>query len=228
MLRLILMTSLLFLYSCGRPLTENEVAFASAVQGNTLDLKNVRLVEGAPVVPITFYRKDRPRLACRERILPPTKEGVVTAKPAAVALFNKVYFTKDWYLEDYMSEFPEQMDLIAAMLLAHELTHVWQWQNRETTGYHPLRAAAEHGGNTDPYQFDLTTSPDFLSYGFEQQGAIVEEYICCRALDPTAPRTQRLHEMLGQHFDLAALPGERRERDVVIPWADAEVEGICR
>lgn len=227
MLRLFLMACLVFLFACGRPLTEQEIAFASAIQGDTLDVSNVRLVEGAPVAPITFYRQNRPRLACRERILPPPKEGPVTAKPAAVALFNKVYFTKDWYLEDYMSDFPEEMNLIAAMLLAHELTHVWQWQNRKTTGYHPLRAAAEHGGSKDPYLFDLSTSPDFLSYGFEQQGAIVEEYVCCRALDPAAPRTQRLHDMLGAHFDLSPLPGQRRERAVVIPWADAEIDGIC-
>ena len=219
---------LLFLASCGRPLTEQEIAFAGTIQGNTLDVSNVRLVEGAPVAPITFYRENRPRLACRERILPPTEEGVVTAKPAAVALFNKVYFTKDWYLEDYMSEFPEQMNLIAAMLLAHELTHVWQWQNRKTTGYHPLRAAAEHGGNKDPYLFDLATSSDFLTYGFEQQGAIVEEYVCCRALDPKAPRTQRLHDMLRAHFDLEPLPNQPREQAIVIPWAEAEIDGICR
>ncbi|MDX1742871.1 MAG: hypothetical protein R3186_04655 [Ruegeria sp.] len=224
----ILMMALVLLASCGRPLTEQERTFADTVQGETLKLDRVRLVEGAPVAPITFYRKSRPRLACRERILPPSEEGIVTAKPAAVALFNRVYFTRDWYLEDYMSEFPEQMNLIAAMLLAHELTHVWQWQNRETTGYHPLRAAAEHGGNSDPYLFDLSTSPNFLSFGFEQQGAIVEEYVCCRALDPKAPRTQRIHDMLSVHFDLPPLTEQPRERDIVIPWSGAKIEGICR
>lgn len=224
----ILMMFLILLASCGRPLTEQERAFADTMQGSTLNLDRVRLVEGAPVTAITFYRKARPRLACRERILPPPEEGVVTAKPAAVALFNRVYFTKQWYLEDYMSDFPEQMNLVASMLLAHELTHVWQWQNRRTTGYHPLRAAAEHGGNKDPYQFDIESSPDFLTYGFEQQGAIVEEYVCCRSLDPTAPRTQRLHDMLSAHFDLSPLPDQRRERDVVIPWSGAELAGICR
>lgn len=224
----ILMMALVLLVSCGRPLTEQERSFADTVQGETLNLDRVRLVEGAPVAPVTFYRKSRPRLACRERILPPSEEGIVTAKPAAVALFNRVYFTRDWYLEDYMSEFPEQMNLIAAMLLAHELTHVWQWQNRETTGYHPLRAAAEHGGNSDPYLFDLNTSPNFLSYGFEQQGAIVEEYVCCRALDPKAPRTKRIHDMLNVHFDLSPLPEQPRERDILIPWRGAKIEGICR
>ncbi len=224
----VLFLALLLLASCGRPLTDHERAFADAVQGETLNLDRVRLVEGAPVAPITYFREARPRLACRERILPPIEDGMVTGKPAAVALFNKVYFTRDWYLEDYMSDYPDEMNLIAAMLLAHELTHVWQWQNRKTTGYHPLRAAAEHGGRKDPYLFDLDTSPDFLSYGFEQQGAIVEEYVCCRALDPGAERTQRLHEMLGTHFELDPLSKGNRERDVVIPWSGAKIKGICR
>ncbi|WP_170607054.1 hypothetical protein [Ruegeria arenilitoris] len=228
MVRLFLIIVLCFFASCGRQLTEQERAFASNIQGNTLDLDRVRLVEGAPVAAVTYTRKARPRLACRELILPPVKTETVTGRPAAVALFNRVYFTKDWYLDDYMSKYPERVNLIAAMLLAHELTHVWQWQNREKTGYHPLRAAAEHGRQSDPYLFDLDTSPDFLAYGYEQQGSIVEEYVCCRALDPGAPRTQRLHDMLQPHFDLASLPNGRRESDVLLPWDGAEIEGICR
>ncbi len=224
-----LLISLLFLcVACGRPLTVHERAFVSKIHGDTLNLDRVRLVEGAPVAAVTFTRKARPRVACRERILPPVKEETVTGKPAGVALFNHVYFTKDWYLDDYMSQYPDQVNLIGAMLLAHELTHVWQWQNRKTTGYHPFRAAAEHGRKDDPYLFDLDTSPDFLAYGYEQQGAIVEEYVCCRALDPDAPRTKRLHDMLSAQFEVSKLPGNRRESSVLIPWAGAEINGICR
>ncbi len=227
MIRCVIVLFAVLLTACGRPLTDTERAFVQNVHGESLELDRVRLVEGAPVAPITFHRKPRPRVACRERILPPVKEEIVTSKPAAVALFNRVFFARDWYLEDYMSEYPDEMNLVAAMLLAHELTHVWQWQNRKETGYHPLRAAAEHGSSDDPYLFDLDTSPDFLSYGFEQQGAIVEEYVCCRALDPDAARTRRLHDMLGKHLNLAALPTDGRESDVVIPWRGAKVEGIC-
>lgn len=228
MIRLISILIFLLVFSCGRPLTDKERAFAANIQGAKLDLTPVRLVEGAPVASVTYERKARPRQACRERILPPIKSETVTGKPAAVTLFNRVYFTKDWYLDNYMSQYPEQMNLVAAMILAHELTHVWQWQNRKITGYHPLRAAAEHSGRNDPYLFDLETSSDFLDYGYEQQGAIVEEYVCCRALDPEAPRTKRLHKMLAKHLDPAALPGAGRESDVVIPWSGAKVQGICR
>ncbi|MEX0316849.1 MAG: hypothetical protein AB3N21_02790 [Ruegeria sp.] len=218
---------LLFVAACGRPLTETERAFAARVHGDALNLDRVRLIEGAPVGNITFKREPRPRLTCRERILPPVEEEIVTGKPAAVALFNRVFFTRDWYLEDYMAEFPQTVDLVAAMLLAHELTHVWQWQNRRRTGYHPLRAAAEHGVSNDPYLFDLSGDPDFLDFGFEQQGAIVEEYVCCRALAPDAPRTMRLHEMLSEVMPVADLPGARRENDVLLPWKGVQLKGIC-
>ena len=80
----------------------------------------------------------------------------------------------------------------------------------------------------DPYLFELEGAPDFLQYGYEQQGAIVEEYICCRALDPAAARTKRLHDMLRGAFPVADLPQSRqRERDVLLPWRGAEVRGIC-
>ena len=219
--------ALFLLAACGRPLTETEAAFAYMLQGDQIDLNRVRLVEGAPVGSVTFRRKARPRVACRERILPPVKEEIVTSSPAAVTLFNKVYFTRPWYVENYLPAYPEQILLIRAMLLGHELTHVWQWQNRARTGYSPLGAAVEHGATDDPYLFDLAEAPDFLDYGYEQQGAIVEEYICCRALAPDAARTKRLHALLSGAFPVADLPGAERESDVYLPWKGAELGGIC-
>ena len=214
------------LSGCGRRLTGTEVEFASRIHGAALDLAQVRLVEGAPVGNVTFKRKARPRVSCRERILPPPKEEIVTTKPAAVTLFNTVYFARDWYVKNYLPAYPERLYLIEAMLLAHELTHVWQWQNRARTGYHPLRAAAEHGNSDDPYLFDLDGAPAFLRYGYEQQGAIVEEYVCCRALAPEAARTKRLHAMLKGAFPVSDLP-QSRESEVYLPWNQAELRGIC-
>lgn len=224
-LRLLLILALFA--SCGRSLTETEKAFALSIHGDQLDVDRARLVKGAPVGSFTFKRKVRPRLACRERILPPGKEEIVTVSPAAVTLFNKVYFTKDWYTTNYQPGYPEQIHLIAAMLFAHEMTHVWQWQNRDRTGFSPMRAAAEHGQSDDPYLFDLNGAPDFLSYGYEQQGAIVEEYVCCRTLDPDAARTKRLHTMLSGAFPVSDLPGDWTGADVNLPWKDAKVKGIC-
>jgi hypothetical protein len=218
---------LLLLSSCGRPLTENERAFAGTLMGDSLDFAAVRLHDGAPVRAITMTRKARPRTTCRERILPPEKVGeVIQTKPAAVALWNTVMFSGDWYIDDYLPDYPDRIGLIAAMIFAHELTHVWQWQNRKTTGYSPLRAAREHGGGADPYLFDLSAEPRFLDFAFEQQGSIVEEYVCCRALAPQAPRTKRLHALIGQAMPVSDLP-QSRAYAVRMPWDGVELKGIC-
>lgn len=226
-MRLVLLACLLVLSACGRPLTENEVAFSRMLHGDTLDTSRVRIVEGAPTRAVTFRREPRPRTTCRQRIVPPPTGEIVTSKPAAVAVYNHILFDKDWYLDDYVPQYPDQIGLVAAMLLAHELTHAWQWQNRSVTGYSPWRAAREHGGERDPYLFDLASDPKFSDYGFEQQGSIVEEYVCCRALDPTAPRTQRLHEMLSDVMPVTPLP-KGRAHAVGLPWDGVEIEGICR
>ncbi|MEX0340584.1 MAG: hypothetical protein AB3N11_16275 [Arenibacterium sp.] len=225
---MILTICLLSLFACARSLTPNEVALSNSIMGASIDTDRVRLVRGAPVAAVTFRRKARPRVTCRERILPPVKDAIVTAKPAAVTIFNTVFFARDWYTDDYARGYPETLNLSAAMLLAHELLHVWQWQNRVVTGYSPLRAASEHNASPDPYLFELSGAPDFLSFGFEQQGAIVEEYVCCRALDPDAQRTQRLHDMLAAYLPVTPLPpGGQRESDVLLPWRGAQTRGIC-
>ena len=224
MLRALLV--LLVLAGCGRPLTQNERAFLGTIHGETLNMDRMRLHDGAPTRAVTFRRKPRPRITCRELILPPATEAVVTSKPAAVAVYNTVLFDKDWYIDDYLPDYPDRIGLIAAMLFAHEATHVWQWQNRVITGYSPLRAAAEHGGGADPYLFKVDPTQRFLDFGYEQQGSIVEEFVCCRALAPQAPRTQRLRALIAQVMPIAPLP-QNRAHDVALPWDGVEVAGIC-
>ena len=226
MARCLILIVLLGLVSCGRPLTESERAFIGTIHGDTIDLDRVRLHDGAPTRAVTFRFKPRPRTTCRELILPPVTQEIVTSKPAAVALWNRVLFDKDWYIEDYLPDYPDTVGLVAAMLFAHELTHVWQWQNRKVTGYSPLRAASEHGAGRDPYLFETDGDLKFLDFGFEQQGTIVEEYVCCRALAPNGPRTERLHTLIGEAMPVAPLP-QSREWDVRLPWDGVKLRGIC-
>ncbi len=218
---------ILLLAACGRPLTDTERAFAAQIHGPNLDLSKVRLHDGAPTRAVTFKRKPRPRTTCRELIFPPDppEEKVITTKPAAVALFNTVLFDKDWYLDDYLPDYPDRIGLVATMLLSHELTHVWQWQNRALTGYSPLRAASEHSPGGDPYLFDLSDKK-FLDFGFEQQGSIVEEMVCCRALNPQGARTKRLHALVRQVMPVAPLP-QSPAHDVGLPWDGVDLENIC-
>ena len=223
---LLALLALTIIAACGRPLTPQEIAFAKTIHGPELNVAKVRLHDGAPTRAVTFRRKARPRTTCRELILPPATEEIVTAKPAAVAVFNTVLFDKDWYLDNYLPDYPDQIGLVAAMLLSHELTHVWQWQNRKKTGYSPLLAASEHEQGSDPYLFEIANTRTFGDYAFEQQGAIVEEFVCCRALAPQAPRTKRLHTLISGAMPVAPLPLSR-EYDVRMPWNGVEINGIC-
>lgn len=215
------------LLGCGRPLSTAERAFAAAIHGEQIDTNRIRLHNGALIGKVTFWRPARPRLACRERIFPPVKAQKVTVSAAAVSVFNHVYFRRSLFLKDFMQEYPDKMYLLDAMLFAHEMTHVWQWQNRAITKYHPLKGAAEHSPGGDPYLFDLSTKTNFLDYGYEQQGGIVEEYVCCRTLAPKAARTKRLHDLLRRTFPVTDLDQKLSKTDVIVPWKDLEIDGIC-
>ena len=76
--------------------------------------------------------------------------------------------------------------------------------------------------------FDPDTDAEFLSFGYEQQGAIVEEYLCCHLLDPDAPRTQRLGQMITAEMPMDRLLAVLDRPLIRIPWKDAELDGICR
>ena len=214
---------LLLIAACGRPLTPTEARFAAELHGGQINAGAVRLHK----VPVGFVSRTyptRPQVACRERIQPPPQRATFEATTAGVVLGNQALVDPDWFLDDYLVGYPERIDLIAAMFFAHEMTHVWQWQNRARTGYSPLRAAAEHVPGADPYLFDPEARLGFLDFGYEQQAAIVEEYVCCRTLAPEGARTERLAALLRQAMPLqSALPPD----EVILPWAEADLSGIC-
>jgi len=223
-MRVTLLLSFLLLFSCGRPLTEAEKSFTNQLFGESADTSRIRFHDGALVGKVTYQRQKRPRLACRERIWPEPTTETVTVGPAAVTIHNKIFYTKPYYSQDYLHEYPNRLYLFAAMLFAHELTHVWQWQNRAVTGYTPIKAANEHSFAEDPYLYDINTKTRFLDYAYEQQAGIVEEYVCCAALDPQAPRTKRLEQLLKGAFPLQRL---HVPREIIIPWEGAQIRGIC-
>jgi hypothetical protein len=224
----LLIAALLLLAACGRPLTEREAFVADALTGGTVDPRPVRFNDGHPFAAYSYTRPIRPRLTCQDRLFPPSKGERVEVSAGAIALFNRVMWREDIFRDDFFAEMPEVIDLYSAMLFAHEMTHVWQWQQRERTGYHPFRAAAEHQRSDDPYLFDPDATGDFFAYGYEQQGSLVEEYVCCLVLDPEAPRTDRLRQTISGAMDISGLERVLEARNVRIPWAGAETENICR
>lgn len=228
-MRVLSLLCLLFLAACGRPLTPSETAYLQAIQGDALDTRKMRIVNGHFAGAITYEIPVRPRTTCQERIWPPmTQAQSVTVSPAATVLFDTVLMRKDIYRRDFLKGWPDRVDLFDAMLLAHEATHVWQWQNRGRTGYTPLKALNEHVISRDPYLFDADRPRDFLEFGYEQQGSIVEEYVCCRLLDPKAPRTERLREMISKHMPIGRLDAVIDRPMIRVPWDGVQTDGICR
>ncbi|MCX7646718.1 MAG: hypothetical protein N2Z62_15655 [Rhodobacteraceae bacterium] len=226
-MRLASLLLILALAACGRPLTPSETAFALRFHGPDIDPARVRLIHSRMDGPTTVIR-NRPRATCQERLYPPRRERLTVAPAnAAMALFETVHIHHRRWMADYLEGLPEgRLDLDRAMFFAHEMVHIWQWQNRRRTGYHPLRVAFEHVTTPDPYLIDGDSGARFLDHGWEQQASIMEEYLCCRALAPEAARTARLHAMLSEHFDLPPL-GEPLAREIVVPWAGVRREGIC-
>jgi hypothetical protein len=224
-MRLVTVLLVLALGACaGRPLAPPEKAFLATLHGEGLDTGAIRIHGGFR--PGTRISPTPPRVTCQSRLFPPIETPTYRGSTPAMTVFNDIFVRDDWNLPDLTGGYPEVLDLAAAMLLAHETLHAWQWQHRHETGYHPLKAVFEHVGSADPYLFDPDTRADFASFGYEQQGSILEEYLCCRILAPDAERTRRLHEMLGQALPLTPL-SRPIAREVLLPWKGVELEGIC-
>ncbi len=197
---------LLGLAACTRPLSENEADFAGAVFGETLNTSEigvaVSLGLGPPPGerPYVFKALNVPEAPCARAAPSP-----VTGAPAAFVSFNRLHYATRFYTADAMAGWPDKARMPHALLLAHELTHVWQWQNRDVTGYHPVRALLESIRTPDPYFYDIDAERPFLSHGYEQQAALVEDYVCHRLLDPGAPKLETLRQVLAPVFPLDRL-----------------------
>ena len=147
---------------------------------------------------------------------------------SAFVIGNSIFFARAAWERDFLADYPEAIDLAEAMRLAHELTHVWQWQHRREVGYSPLFAAFEHVELEDPYLVELDPARSFVDYGWEQQGVIVEEFVCCRSLDPGAPRTEELHRLVSEVFPGARHAPRVKPSAVDVPWHGTQREGVCR
>ncbi len=226
-MRAVMLCLCLTVIACGRPLTGPEAAYMADLQGAGFDPAPVRIMEAPFLGLITQSFPARPRTTCRERVVPPPSGPVITGRVGGMVLFNRLMVRPDMMRDDYTQMPDGRRNLYAEMFFAHEMTHVWQWQNRDLTGYHPWRAAREHAVLSDPYLFEEAAGRRFLDYGFEAQASLVEEYVCCRALDPEGARTARLEALIGQAMEITAWRARADEVEVVVPWAGVEPRGIC-
>ncbi|MEM8823464.1 MAG: hypothetical protein AAGF30_07635 [Pseudomonadota bacterium] len=223
-MRFALLLALTLAAACGRPLTQAETALLQPLHGDTLDTARVRIVEN-PIVgafPITFDA--RPRVTCRERIGRP-REGRIVTRTAGLVLFNRVFTSSSATRDDYAAPLPGgALDLPTAMFLVHEATHIWQWQNRDITDFHPVKVFSEQIIFDDPYLFEPGDHRPFLDQSYEIQASLVEEYLCCATLDPQGARTLRLRDQLRQAMPVAE--PSAFARDVYVPYTE-DLDGIC-
>jgi hypothetical protein len=222
-----LLVALLAVASCGRPLTPAERDFMLGLQGASFDPGPVRIAPNRLVGMFERTYAVRPRTTCRERIQPPPDGPTFTGETAGITLFQHLRTNPRIYLKDYVARPDGTLNLAAAMFFAHEMTHVWQWQNRAITGYHPFRAFSEQWTTDDPYLFNGDSGLRFLDFGYEQQASLVEEYVCCRALDPGGARTERLERLLRQSIPIGTQVDLFDGLDIRVPWEGVKREGIC-
>ncbi len=204
--------ALIALAACSRPLTPNEAAFARDLFGDQINLKRARIAHFPGYVPPPRPLPEEAtvlvgteRACVRERVPIGEREP-----PSAFALWNLMQFDATLYANDLALQYPERVRFPTTFLLAHELTHVWQWQNRAESGYSPFWGIWEALSLTDPYFSDREDAPEFLAFGFEQQAAMITDFVCFTASNPDHPRRQELRELL-----LPVLPVDRFERAIM-------------
>ncbi|SMX33028.1 hypothetical protein [Octadecabacter ascidiaceicola] len=222
-----ILIAFLLLSACGRGITNSERTLMGELMGDSFNSNEIKMLESGFIGMRTRTYPARPQVTCREKIAPPPSGPTIRTRTAGVVAWQHVLTNPDWTLTNYAEGYPERINLVAAMYFAHEMTHVWQWQNRATTGYSPFRGLAEHKPGVDPYLFDPTEEIRFLDMGYEQQASLVEEYICCRTLAPEAARTQRLYDTLSAVMPVQHPTQTPRPAEVLGVHEDADLLGIC-
>ena len=192
---------------CTRPLADGERAFAQDVFGAGLDLDRVRVAQGFDPLPRPEPEAPTPRPEPppqRAEIMPGVCDRVAPdppkGPPPAFALYNSVRLDEAIYLADTLKGWPEQILLPQGFVMIHEFVHVWQWQNRKTTRYRPIRAVLEAILRRDPYFYVPDEGAGFLEYGYEQQAALLEDYLCYTLFDPANPRRAKIRTIVAPHF----------------------------
>lgn len=168
------MLALLILTGCSsRDLTVNEKNVITSIPERPLDLSIVTVYASQEEAKVQFD------LLMAEEMLPKNisieEIESVVFDFSAIALGNNIYFKKEFYDNDFASNWPYFIQYNLG-LFSHEIMHVWQYQNRERTGYTIAKVALEHIKYKDPYYYELIEGKKLLDYRYEQQAKIIEDF----------------------------------------------------
>jgi hypothetical protein len=135
-----------------RPLTKGEIALARTVFGTSVDYDTVTISD-QKFMGLDFLPK-----------------GTAMAP-------NGNIFMPGCYREDFSTE-----ETLMKSVFIHEMTHVWQYQNKILN---PIASAAQlavkHKFNYQAaYDYRLDGKKDLLDYNMEQQAAIVQDYFAMK------------------------------------------------
>ena len=145
----ILLLSVVMLSGCaGRALTVNESAFLGTVHKLGVDYKKVKIhksLAGSEAKLDKMFGGEKSVMVNGQALGREEVDRIVAGMPEAFVLYNDIYYQKDSYSNDFIPEWPDYVRIDDAALLAHEVTHVWQHQHKDLTGYSPLKALLEPG-----------------------------------------------------------------------------------
>ena len=151
----------------GRSLAPGERALAADLFGPKFNPDRARIarLSGSPPPPPRPAPEPRREVEIRpglcDRDAPdPGPPG----PPPAFVLYNRMQVQPEFYRDDIMAGWPDLVLLPEVLIVAHELVHIWQWQNRALTGYRPAQAALENLVSGDPYFYVPAAGEEFLKY----------------------------------------------------------------
>jgi hypothetical protein len=135
-----------------RPYLPAETAMLARIFGDSIDYGRVRIARGAGANLVAL--------------------GAFQRKAPAITLGRTIHYRDDFYRDDFTVRVDD------AILLAHETTHIWQYQTRLGEILGPASVALDtlRHGNAAYEVADLTAETPFNSLGYEQQAEAVLEY----------------------------------------------------
>jgi len=83
------------------------------------------------------------------------------------------YLGAEYYSDDFSTTNAHRQSIFL-----HEVMHIWQ--NVNIPSYSFIAAGLEHLNFADPYAYSLSRSKSLLSYRYEQQGQIIQDYAYAR------------------------------------------------